>query len=695
MSLLMDALKRAEQARQAEAARRAEAGAEARGDSGLSLDPLDDDTGIEAAPGAAHDSEGVSSPVGEQTLEESLVRMDDETELELEPAPEFETDDARSVFGSGSSDFDFSLEDTSAPIPLPEDTGATLPSVRAAQRSVEEYFDGTGSVSMSLSNSLDARELGEATGTDDVGSMTASSSIEADLRGDDSTTTQRQAQAVFEAGRARPSGGRPVALAVVGVLFVGVLGAGVYSYWNTLERMFIGSPTVIAKRPRPEPLPPESGTATVVQPATVAAADVNAAVDTGDGAVSGSATSASDGGVSGMSTMAMSTSATTDGTGPESSAPVSAATGGADGAATPVVAAVSATTPQVPPLATADGSSLGAPSTPGADSGASDRVLSGTVVGGDAMVDSTMAAAPGSAGPGDSPVGSATDGQVLPSRDMLAAIEQPPRGISPGRARASGGSGSNVGGNAGGNGGDSRAAAGGRTSGRVGGSMSGAAAATAEPRSSELLPGALPNMSIRKRVGVSRRQSLLEEAYQAVQSGDDRRALRNYRMVLAGDRNDRDALLGMAAVHVQRDDPGSALAIYSRLLKRNPRDSAAQAGIIALTEGVDPQAGESRLKSLLRDEPEQAYLHFSLGNMYAQQARWAEAQQAYFDAWRQDSENPDYAFNLAVALDRLQQRKAALQYYRTAIRLAGRRYASFDAGSANARIARLETGALR
>ena len=108
--------------------------------------------------------------------------------------------------------------------------------------------------------------------------------------------------------------------------------------------------------------------------------------------------------------------------------------------------------------------------------------------------------------------------------------------------------------------------------------------------------------------------------------------------------------------------------------------------LIALTENIDPAAAESRVKTLLAAEPEAAHLHFTLGNLYAGQERWPEAQQAYFDAFRLDDENADYAFNLAVSLDRLLQRRTALDYYRLALDLATRRPASFDSASVTERI---------
>ncbi|MEJ2761418.1 MAG: hypothetical protein P8126_07750, partial [Gammaproteobacteria bacterium] len=91
-----------------------------------------------------------------------------------------------------------------------------------------------------------------------------------------------------------------------------------------------------------------------------------------------------------------------------------------------------------------------------------------------------------------------------------------------------------------------------------------------------------------------------------------------------------------------------------------------------------------------KDNPDQPFLYFTLGNLYASQSRWPEAQQAFFDAYRQDSSNPDYAFNLAVSLDQLGHPKTALDYYKKARRLAGNGEASFDVSSLSARISTLE-----
>jgi len=182
---------------------------------------------------------------------------------------------------------------------------------------------------------------------------------------------------------------------------------------------------------------------------------------------------------------------------------------------------------------------------------------------------------------------------------------------------------------------------------------------------------------------------LVEQAYQAFQRNDLAAARDGYQRALAREPTSRDALLGLAAIDVRNGQLSSAEARYLKLLEIDPRDSHAVASLITLRGQLDPVASESRLKSLIATQPESALLHFSLGNQYAQQSRWSEAQAAYFKAHSVDPENADYAFNLAVSLDQLHQGKLALEFYQQALALADKRAASFNPAHARLRVQEL------
>ena len=187
-----------------------------------------------------------------------------------------------------------------------------------------------------------------------------------------------------------------------------------------------------------------------------------------------------------------------------------------------------------------------------------------------------------------------------------------------------------------------------------------------------------------------RTDPVLEGAYQAFNAGELARARDGYQQVLRDSPNSRDALLGLAAVEMQERHYTAAESYYTRLLVLDPRDAYAQAGLIGLRGESDPLAAESRVKNMIAAQPEASFLHFTLGNQYAAQGRWAEAQQAYFRAYSGDPEHPDFAYNLAVSLDKLHQAKPALEYYRRALALAQSRPASFDRTQVSTRASQLE-----
>src|SRR5450759_5046257 len=116
------------------------------------------------------------------------------------------------------------------------------------------------------------------------------------------------------------------------------------------------------------------------------------------------------------------------------------------------------------------------------------------------------------------------------------------------------------------------------------------------------------------------------------------------------------------------------------------RNVAANAGMSALTTDDNR---ESRLKTLLNEQQNSSSLHFALGNYYAEQARWGEAQQAYFNGYRLEPDNAELAFNLAVSLDRLGQKKSAAQYYQRALQLDPEHNAGFDHAKISQRIEEL------
>jgi len=176
---------------------------------------------------------------------------------------------------------------------------------------------------------------------------------------------------------------------------------------------------------------------------------------------------------------------------------------------------------------------------------------------------------------------------------------------------------------------------------------------------------------------VSEKDLLLIEAYKAYKSGDMDSARSNYDQVLSLDDSNRDGILGRAAIHVQDNEYQQAINKYQQLLLANPKDSMAITSLISVAN-IDPKSAETQIKTLLREQPEAAYLHFALGNMYGSQSRWSEAQNAYFDALQNKPEDPNYAYNLAVSLEHIGKTETAGIFYQRALENSSKGHVTFD-----------------
>lgn len=193
---------------------------------------------------------------------------------------------------------------------------------------------------------------------------------------------------------------------------------------------------------------------------------------------------------------------------------------------------------------------------------------------------------------------------------------------------------------------------------------------------------------IRISAGHSRPDPELMHGYQHLQHGNFAAAQQAYEKALRSEPNNPELLLTLAALAEQQGQHASALDYRQAALAANPLDARVQAALLNRREYSSAQ-GESRLKILISQQPQCAELHFALGNLYARQKRWAEAQAAYFLAAASDQGNPDYHFNLAISLDQMGQEELAGEHYHQAISAALLRLGSFSKAQVEQRLQEL------
>lgn len=181
--------------------------------------------------------------------------------------------------------------------------------------------------------------------------------------------------------------------------------------------------------------------------------------------------------------------------------------------------------------------------------------------------------------------------------------------------------------------------------------------------------------------------------YKALQQNQFSQAREAYSQVLARSPTQRDALLGIAYAHHALGDTAQALSTLRRLVELYPRDSDAISALY-LIGGGELQEQESKLKQLLERSEYPAALHYTLGVIYFEQNRFGEAERSFDRAFSMAPEQADYAYNLAISLDRLGRVREAARQYVVALNLANQSSSVFSREIARARL-RVLTAAVR
>lgn len=160
-------------------------------------------------------------------------------------------------------------------------------------------------------------------------------------------------------------------------------------------------------------------------------------------------------------------------------------------------------------------------------------------------------------------------------------------------------------------------------------------------------------------------QALLKESSATHLRGDLAAAEAGYRIILAHEPHNADALFLMATLYLQRGDFGQAVPLLKGLLKVNPahRDAWQQLAHALLESGDGVEAADCYVSMLAR-WPDHVQAYLGLGEISLAQGRLDTATQAFEQALKFVPDLPVALFNLGLINYQLKVLDAAETYYR-------------------------------
>ncbi|MBL29337.1 MAG: hypothetical protein CMM50_17540 [Rhodospirillaceae bacterium] len=183
---------------------------------------------------------------------------------------------------------------------------------------------------------------------------------------------------------------------------------------------------------------------------------------------------------------------------------------------------------------------------------------------------------------------------------------------------------------------------------------------------------------------------LLTSGRQALDAGDLDTALYFYRAAIGHAPEDRDALMGYAAVSRAGGDREAAHSAYRSVLATHPDDIRAALQLAGLTAETDPGAAVRALEALKRTDPDDPALLAQLAQTQERMGMIDDALHNLRRAVELASGEPAYRLNLALLLDRMGRGADALPHYRSVLDAAYRGTPlATDIGAVEARYAYL------
>ena len=165
--------------------------------------------------------------------------------------------------------------------------------------------------------------------------------------------------------------------------------------------------------------------------------------------------------------------------------------------------------------------------------------------------------------------------------------------------------------------------------------------------------------------------TLLDKAQAKLDAYDEKGALAIYDRILARDPANRAALTGKASVLGNAGQYEAAAGAYHRLLALNPKDETARVNLVSSLGSWGTPVASNELQRMVKARPGFALAQAALAQALVNQDK---ALAALPHAWRAMQIEPDnilYRLNLAIAYDRLGHSGEAIGFYRDVLKAYG------------------------
>jgi len=172
---------------------------------------------------------------------------------------------------------------------------------------------------------------------------------------------------------------------------------------------------------------------------------------------------------------------------------------------------------------------------------------------------------------------------------------------------------------------------------------------------------------VEKNAKASSRKANIVAAQRALKLKRYSSALELYEKLYKKNPKDQQVLMGLAVAQQQSGFTESAIVTYEELLKRNHHHAGAMVNLMGLLETRRPDAALRKLQKLWSENQQNPSVAAQLGLVSAKMGNLENSTRYLGIAASLEPDNPLHYYNLAIVMDQAESYKTAIEYYQKAL----------------------------